>query len=279
MFKNEEDPAIFRGHPRPGTLTVTLRPFLSRTALRTLLALPLALLPLLQGCGSGQTKAEEATADSVTRQILTSIAQEESTGSTPLLPNAPQAQQPLDIATMGYNRGDPEAPLKVLEISDFGCGYCRRFHEEIFPVLNEAYVKPGLVEWKFLPFVLGMFPHGLEAALASECGGEQDHFFPMQSRLFADQSEWKNADEPNPIFLRYAQEEGLDVERFSQCLEDGWRNETVRANIRLGREIGVRGTPTFLVGGVPVSGALPVDTFRDILDVALTHLGITPPAR
>jgi len=166
-----------------------------------------------------------------------------------------------------------------MEISDFGCGMCRRFHEETFPTLREVYIESGLVQWKFIPFVLGMFPHGLEASIAGECSGEQDRFFPMQQRLFADQSGWKNSQDPFPIFAQLAEEEGLDVDRFNRCIEGGWRENNVRANIRLGREIGVRGTPTFLIDGVPLSGALPLDTFRDILDLALTQKGVTPPAR
>lgn len=212
----------------------------------------------------------------MTREILGAMAREPSSATSP---GEAQEAQPLDIALMGYNRGDPQAPVKVLEISDFGCGYCRRFHEEIFPALEEAYVEADLVEWKFLPFVLGMFPNGLEAAMAAECAGEQDQFFPMQSRLFADQSQWKSSNDPDPLFVEFAGEEGLDVERFQECLREGWRDDAVRANVRLGREIGVRGTPTFLIDGVPISGALPVETFRDILNMALTQRGITPPTR
>jgi protein-disulfide isomerase len=180
---------------------------------------------------------------------------------------------------MGYDRGSPEAPVRVLEMSDFGCGYCRLFHQETFPALLEAYVEPGLVLWKFIPFVLGMFPNGLEASIAAECSGEQDHFFPMQERLFSDQAGWKNSQDPFAFFARLAEEEGLDVERFDQCIGGGSRENSVRANIQLGREIGVRGTPTFLIDGVPISGALPLETFRDILDMALMQKGVTPPER
>jgi len=235
---------------------------------------------LFQGCGAGSPRnGAGETTDSVTLQILGAMAEDGNSATPRELSGQTQATEPLDLSLMGYNRGDPQAPLKVLEVSDFGCGYCRRFHEEIFPILNESYVEAGLVEWKFLPFVLGMFPNGLEAALAAECAGEQDRFFPMQSRLFADQSQWKGPSEPDSIFTRYAGEEGLDVDRFSRCLQEGLVDETLRANIRLGREMGVRGTPTFLIDGAPISGALPVHVFRDILDVSLTRKGLTPPAR
>jgi len=180
---------------------------------------------------------------------------------------------------MGYNFGSADAPVKVMEISDFGCGYCRRFHQETFPNLVEIYVDAGFVEWKFIPFVLGMFPNGLQAATAGECAGEQDQFFPMQGRLFADQSGWRDSAEPYVFFSALAAEVGLDVERFDACIAGGWRDNNVRANIRLGQQAGVRGTPLFLVEGRPLPGALPLEQFRDILDAALIQKGITPPPR
>lgn len=252
------------------------------STLRGLVLVALATAPLMAACGSreGSAEAQPKGADSVVQAILGSAAETAPpSSSSPRISPQDQEARPLNIAEMGYDRGDPGAPVQVMEISDFGCGFCRRFHEETFPALNEIYVEAGLVQWKFLPFVLGRFPNGLEAAIAGECGGEQGQFFPMQSRLFADQSGWKGSDNPYPFFAQLAEEEGLDVERYNRCIEGGWQEPAVRNNVRLGREIGVRGTPTFLVEGIPISGALPLDTFRDILDMALTQKGITPPER
>lgn len=227
------------------------------------------------GPDSGATRP-----DTVVAAILQSAA-EAAPAPSPSSQAPPQEREPptLDVSRMGYDRGSSEAPVRVLEMSDFGCGYCRLFHQETFPTLLQAYVEPGLVQWKFIPFVLGMFPNGLEASIAGECSGEQERFFPMQARLFSDQAGWKNSQDPFPFFARLAEEEGLDVERFDRCVKGGWRESSVRANIRLGREIGVRGTPTFLIDGVPISGALPLDTFRDILDMALNQKGVAPPER
>jgi len=216
----------------------------------------------------------------VVAEILQSAEVPEEPGSlSPRMSAQAQEAQPLNVARMGYDRGSPDAPVRVLELSDFGCGYCRRFHQETFPTLLEKYVEAGLVQWKFVPFVLGIFPNGLEASIAGECGGEQDLFFSMQGRLFSDQAGWKNSSDPYPFFARIAEEEGLDVERFNRCVEGGWRDSQVRANNRLGREVGARGTPTFLIDGIPISGALPLETFRDILDIALREKGVTPPNR
>jgi protein-disulfide isomerase len=101
----------------------------------------------------------------------------------------------------------------------------------------------------------------------------------MQARLFADQSGWRNSDDPYVFFSDLASDEGLDVARFDACIEGGWRENQVRANIRLGQQAGARGTPLFLVDGRPIHGALPLTDFRTVLDAALLQRGVTPPPR
>jgi protein-disulfide isomerase len=258
---------------------VTNRLFSTLGALRASVLGTLVISTLVACSSPGEeANAQAVGADSVVQAILGSVASTETPPSfSPR--RAGQEADPLDISTIGYDRGDPQALVRVIEISDFGCGYCRRFHEETWPTLLETYVEAGLVQWKFVPFVLGMFPNGLEASLAGECGGEQDEFFTMQGRLFGDQSGWKNSADPFPFFAQLAEEEGLDVDRFNGCIEGGWRESAVRSNIRLGREIGVRGTPTFIIDGTPISGAIPLSSFMDILDIALTEKGVTPPER
>lgn len=241
------------------------------------------LLAISVACG-GKGEAVEAQvseSDSVLGAIVESAAQVQGVPKTtsPRISSDQQDQQPLRVADMGYDFGANDAPVKVMEISDFGCGYCRRFHEETFPTLMDLYMEAGLVEWKFIPFVLGRFPNGLQAATAGECAGEQDMFFRMQDRLFAEQSGWRNSEEPYAFFSRLAEEEGLDAARFSSCIEGGWRDNNVRANIRLGQQAGARGTPLFLVDGRPISGAIPLSDFRALLDAALIQRGITPPPR
>jgi len=180
---------------------------------------------------------------------------------------------------MGYNAGSPDAPVKILEVSDFGCGVCRRFHEDTYPDIQRVYVDEGFVEWKYIPFVLGRFPNGLQAAIAGECAGEQGQFFPMQKRLFDEQPGWRNSDEPYAFFSRLAAEEGLDVERFDGCIAGGWREDRVRANIRLAQQVGANGTPHFVIDGIAIPGAIAFDDFRAIVDAALVQRGITPPGR
>lgn len=178
----------------------------------------------------------------------------------------PGDSQRIDVSDLGYTTGSPDAPIQVIEFSDFGCGYCRKFHLETYPTLHEEYVETGKVAWKYIPFVLGQFPNGVEAALAGECAIAQGGFPAFRDRLFEDQGPWREAGEPLDVFVRLAREEGLDADRLRTCYEEGHPEERVRQNIRVGRQVGVRGTPTFLVAGHPLQGALPLEVFREIFD-------------
>lgn len=179
----------------------------------------------------------------------------------------------LDIGSIGYDQGDPSAPVKVVEVSDFGCGYCRVFNQQTFPALQEEFIETGKVQWKFVPFVLGMFPNGEEAALAGECAGEQgnDVFNTMRDRLFAEQTGWRNSEAPNQFFSRLAEEEGLDADQFSRCLSEGRQAPKVLMNMRFGQALGTRGTPMFVIDGVPVSGAIPLENFRQVLEMLVSE--------
>ena len=178
----------------------------------------------------------------------------------------------IDFASLGYDFGNPEATLRIAELSDFGCGFCSKFHEETFPVLQEEYIDAGIVLWKYIPVVTGMFPHGDLSGLAGECAGEQGEFEGMMVRLFEDQGTWKGSDDPMPHFRGYAAELGLDRERFESCVAEERPQDRLAEGGRAARALGLRGTPSFLVNGFPVQGALPTQLFRDILDTELAAL-------
>ena len=196
----------------------------------------------------------------------------------PAAPRA-QAQEPsrtggTDVDALGFTRGSPDAPVRVVEFSDFGCGYCRQFHEEAWPTLRRDYVETGRVEWKMVPFDVGMFPHARQAVLAGECAGEQDRFDDLRERLFAEQRTWKSgsAGEALSLFRRLAGEEDLDMDRFNRCMAQGWRAARVDASNALARQLGIRGTPTFYILGFGiVPGALPADQFAQLLDEVLAR--------
>ena len=226
-------------------------------------ALVVPFLALMIGCAGGGDDAPPAADGGATESLTRSLF----TNPPELLP-----EEAVEFASLGYDFGDPEASLRIAELSDFGCGFCRKFHEETFPALQEEYIDAGTVLWKYIPIVTGMFPHGDLAALAGECAGEQDAFERMLDRLFEDQAAWKGSGDGMPHFLGYAAELGLNSEQFESCVSEQRPGDRLAAAGRAAKALGVRGTPSFLINGYPIQGALPTQLFRDILDNELAAL-------
>jgi len=176
---------------------------------------------------------------------------------------------------MGFNLGSWEAPVKVIELSDFGCGYCRQFHQMTFPELREQFIDTGMVEWKFMPFVAGMFANSLAVSEVAECTLEQgaEPFEVLADRLWEGQAEWKASDEPETVVRPWVAELEIDMAEFDRCLADDRRIGRIAAATAFARQAGVRATPTFLVIGYgPLQGALPFDVFREFLNLVYEDL-------
>jgi len=171
----------------------------------------------------------------------------------------------IDLSGIGYDKGSPLAPIVIVEFSDFGCPYCAEFARATFPAIDSEFVRTGKVYFKYVPFVIGIFPNALQAARASECAGEQSRFWVMYDRLFSAQVEWKRERSPDALFAGYAASAGLDKSRFAGCYA---RAETHPGTMRAddaAEKLGVRVTPSFIVNGRPVEGALPLADFRRLL--------------
>ena len=233
-----------------------------RTRIRGLLVLSVALVP---ACSSGEDTPD--TSD-LTRSLLAQPAGD--ARSTPLdgQSTAPGPNPSIPLTELGMNRGDPEAPVRVIELSDYGCGYCRQFHQETFPALLAEFIETGMVEWKFVPFITGMFDNSLAATEAAECALAQNReaFEGLNQRIWSDQAEWKRSGAPEPVLRGWVSELGMDMGAYDSCVGGDERSDRIGASTALARDAGVRGTPTFVVLGYPpLQGALPVDVFRSIL--------------
>ena len=169
----------------------------------------------------------------------------------------PPAQE-IPLEELGFDFGSDDAPISVIEFSDYGCGYCRRFHTETFPTLMKDYIETGKVRWKYVTYVSGMFANGLPAALVAECAGEQGHFAPMSDLFFERQQDWNRLNDPLPVFKEIAREVGVDPDQLQTCLDEEHPKARIRSGIVSGRRLGLRGTPAFLANGVPLMGAQPL---------------------
>ncbi len=184
-------------------------------------------------------------------------------------PATPAQSDRVDVASLGYDVGSAKAPVRVVEMSDFGCGYCRKFHLETWPVLRKKFIETGKVRWKFIPFVTGMFEHSDAATKAAECALDQgpDAFEALETRLWQDQRTWKRASNAEEVIRGWAREAGLDLQRFDGCVSQDRPAPKIAESGRLANQLGVRGTPTFFILGYPpLPGALPTDMFEKVLN-------------
>jgi protein-disulfide isomerase len=160
--------------------------------------------------------------------------------------------------------GLKDAPVTIIEFSDYQCGYCARFHEQTLQALMEKY--PTEVRFVYRDFPLSGHPEAQKAAEASQCANDQGKFWEMQDLLF------KNQDilsvEQYKIF---AGELGLDTDSFNNCLDSGKYEDEVTADLMDGVDYGISGTPAFFVNGVMLMGALPIEQFDTIIQQELNQ--------
>jgi protein-disulfide isomerase len=171
-------------------------------------------------------------------------------------PSLPVLEIPGDGT--GPSRGPRDAPVTIVEFSDFQCVFCRQVQETLNRVL-EAY--PSQVRLVYRHFPLRNHDLAGPAAEASVCAEEQGRFWAYHDALFAHQDELSE-----PKLLDLALQADLDTESFEACLAEGRYRERVAADFQAGREGGVRATPAFFVNGRPIFGVESLETFRELID-------------
>ena len=178
----------------------------------------------------------------------------------------------------GIAKGDPKAPVWIVELADFGCGYCAKFASETMPTLDSLFTKKGKVQWQYVPFVIGMFPNAKEAAEGSICAAEQGKFWPMHDKLYQNRKAWMASRSATMFIARLANEAGVEPVAYGRCVKGKAVSQTLERNNALAKSLLVRGTPTFVINGEIVPGVLPTDVFVRGLDAV--HKAVTKsPAR
>jgi protein-disulfide isomerase len=158
--------------------------------------------------------------------------------------------------------GPADAPITIVEFSDFNCPYCKRFHGETFPSLLAAY--PDQIHFVYRDFpVVG----GFEAAQAAECANEQGAFWPFHDLLLSGTEPALNAD----AYGVYAEALGLDSQALLDCVASGKYTAEVETDARYASSLGVTGTPTFFINGIPLVGAQPIQAFQQVIDSELSN--------
>jgi len=189
-------------------------------------------------------------------------------GPSPVLAAATPSPAPdVELTELYHEIAAPGARVTVVEFSDFGCPYCGRFERQTFPALRKEFVETGKVRWRFVPFVLGMFPNGGEAMKAASCVADQGDrsFWKMHDLLFQNQDVWKDARDPDGLLESYAVAAGAQAGPWKECYRGSRAADRMAAADALAERSGVRSTPSFFIDGRLVQGALPLEDFRRLL--------------
>jgi len=175
--------------------------------------------------------------------------------------------------------GKPNAPITIIEFSDFQCPFCAKFHVETLPSIMNEYIDKGQVKLVFRDFpIQSIHPNALPASVASECANEQGKFKEMHDKLFENQKKWSNQRLDNVMntFSQYALQIGLEAEKFDSCLKNGKYVEEIQKDLEDGRTYGITGTPGFFVGNdqigfIELKGAQPFENFKRVIDNQLKN--------
>jgi len=174
----------------------------------------------------------------------------------------------ISLAGIGHDKGVGTARVFIVEFGDFGCSYCARFAAETEKQIDSAYIKTGVVRWKMVPYVTGMFRNSREVAEAAECAADQDAFWPMHDLLFARRKEWMASRDIRGLLAKYAAELRLNMPAFARCGMNPSIGARIRRHDALAAQLQIRGTPTFYVNGQVIPGAIDFSLFRQVIDAA-----------
>lgn len=160
------------------------------------------------------------------------------------------------------SEGPGDAPITMIEFSDYQCPYCRRAEDSVKEVLKKYNGKVRLV---YMDFPLPMHQFALRAAQAARCAGDQGKYWQYHDALFADQSKLDAAG-----LKATAAKLGLDTKKFDECTAHDLHMDQVRKSQQEGTDVGVDGTPTFIINGRMLSGAQPPTEFEAVIDEELS---------
>jgi protein-disulfide isomerase len=168
----------------------------------------------------------------------------------------------------GYYMGSDSAPLTVTEYADYECPACQQFMTVQMPTIEERLIATGKVRWRYRDFPLEQHRHALPAAHAAACAWEQGKYWPMNQRIYSWDPQWPFQRDATGTFRDYAQQIGLDLAKYDDCMKSARYAGRLQASKMEGQQVGVGSTPTFLINGrlYPGGESVHYDMLKALLD-------------
>lgn len=252
------------GEQKPPVLTIHLHswttPLVGIVMLVIGLAAGYSARPLLDAVRNGP-----ATVVTVAPQAAapTTTAQPQPTVDPAVVAQGRKNMMDALIAQTRHFEGDPNAPVTIIELSDYTCPYCGKFEAETYPDILKEYIQTGKVRFGYMHFAI-LGPMASISAQAAECAAEQERFWDYHAKIFLNQRSLSNE-----TLQQFAVELGLDAAQFSECFASEKYAANVEADTALARSLGAQSTPSFVINGQPLVGAQPFDVFKQVIEQQL----------
>ncbi len=172
-----------------------------------------------------------------------------------------------DLATvtaMDHITGPIDAPITIIEYSDFQCSACEIYYYFVKRLLEESPMSIRFVYRQF-PLPQTQHPNAFSSAIASEAAGVQGKFFEMYAELFENHAEWTELTDPTSIFIGYAVKIGLNVDGFKADMSSSTLRAKVQADSDGGIKVGINSTPTFFVNGIAITNPPTYEEFKTLI--------------
>jgi len=167
-----------------------------------------------------------------------------------------------------YYLGEENAPITMIEYTDYQCPFCQRYYFNTFNKIKEQYIATGKVRYTVKDLALNFHPKSRPAAYAARCAGEQAKYWDMHEKIFTYQNQWAYADNMEEVFNQYASELDLDLEKFTTCFASGSEkfDKQIDSDIQEASIKGISGTPSFSINGQVIIGAQPLEAFASLIE-------------
>ncbi|MBF0138449.1 MAG: thioredoxin domain-containing protein [Magnetococcus sp. DMHC-1] len=198
---------------------------------------------------------ENRAGEQAATRFLTDLVKKYNAQVTLPQPKAPRIpiKGPEDLS-----KGPANAPVTIVEFSDFQCPYCRNIQATLSKIFEQY---PDKIRLVFRHYPLPSHPLAAKAAEAAQCAAEQGAFWAFHDALFA-----TDADPEIPFLKEMAAKQKLDTAKFDQCLTSGKHAARIQSDLAEGENLGVNGTPAFFINGIPLVGARPLSEYKRIID-------------
>lgn len=198
----------------------------------------------------------------------TAGAQQIAPPQEPAAPDPEEVKQKLEMGHLPV-KGNQNAPVTIVEFSDFECPFCGRFYSETLSQIEKEYIDTGKVKLYYRHYPLSFHPKATPLALVSECANDQGKFWEMHDKIFDATVAGTSSTATDADYTTWASELGLDTATFESCYTSKTHQAKIDEDFAAGTEVGVSGTPTFYINGRQLVGAMPFASFKAIIDEEL----------